>query len=177
MAIDHQCLQLAIEGDRCAQRIIYESLVDRVRRLVLRVVGESDADDITQDVFVKVFTKINSFRGASEFTTWVHRIAINEALQHLRRVQRRSAVPLIEETAGPTVDDSLMDWKELLEQAFSGIDAQSRVILELKEVERYSYAQIAELLEIPEGTVGSRLNRARRELRQQLMALGWEGNK
>lgn len=174
MAIEDQCIQLAITGDRSAQRTIYESLVDRVRRLTLRVVGESDADDVTQDVFVQVFAKIGSFRGESNFTTWVHRIAINEALQHLRRARRRATVPLMEETVGPPIQESQPELKEMLEQAFARIDGDSRLILALKEVERCSYAQIAELLGIPAGTVGSRLNKARRDLRQQLVALGWE---
>lgn len=175
MAIEDQCLQLAMGGDRSAQRIIYESLVDWVHRVVLRLVGHSHADDITQEVFIQVFTKLHSYRGAAEFSTWVHRIAINEALQHLRRVKRRATVPLLTEPAELRGGGNASEWSDLLEQAFSRIDGESRVILELKEVEGFSYAKIAHLLEIPEGTVGSRLNKARRELRQQLVALGWEG--
>ena len=175
MTVDDAVIQRAVDGDRLAQQTIYEALCDRVHRLVLRVVGESDVDDVTQDVFVHIFRKLGTFRRESEFTTWVHRLAINESLQHLRRVRRRSTIPLEENSMISRAAGNESEIKELFETAFSRIDGELRLLLELKEVERLSYSKIAELIGIPEGTVGSRLNRARRDLREQLTALGWEG--
>lgn len=176
MPIDAQCIQLAAQGNQDSQRAIYESLSARVHRLVLRMVGASDAEDVTQDVFIHLFAKLGSFRYESEFTTWVYRLAVNEALQHLRRARRRTTRPLVEDAAARTESGLGVELKELLDVALSRIDIELRLILELKEVDRLSYSEIAVIVEIPEGTVGSRLNRARRDLRNQLCALGWEGS-
>lgn len=174
MKVDAPCIQLAAQGDRAAQRMLYDSLVGRVYGLVLRIVGPNHAEDVTQDVFLRLFAKLGSFRHDSEFTTWVHRLAVNEALQYLRRLRRRATVPLVED-ALPAPEQPDVDLSELLEVALMQIDADLKMILELKEVEQLSYAEIAELLGIPAGTVGSRLNRARHDLREKLIALGWEG--
>ena len=175
MSIDARCIQLASDGDRNSQRIIYETLVERVYRLVLRIVGQSDADDVTQDLFLHLFPKLKSFRHESEFATWIHRLAVNEALQHVRRARRHATVQLTPNNTARTEGDNASEWKELFETAMSRIDSELRLILELKELEKMSYLQIAQIMGIPEGTVGSRLNRARRELRDQLLTLGWEG--
>jgi RNA polymerase sigma-70 factor (ECF subfamily) len=175
MSIDARCIQLASHGDRDAQRVIYEAHVERVYRLVLRLVGRSDAEDVTQNLFLQLFAKLKTFRHESEFATWVHRLAVNEALQHVRRVRRHAAVQLTSTNTAQVAVSNATDWKELFETAMSRIESELRLVLELKELEKMSYSQIAEILGIPEGTVGSRLNRARRELRDQLVALGWEG--
>ena len=86
-----------------------------------------------------------------------------------------SKISLAESEVIARTPDNQPDLKELLETALGRIDAELRLILELKELDRFKYSQIAEIVGIPEGTVGSRLNRARRELRHQLEALGWEG--
>jgi RNA polymerase sigma-70 factor, ECF subfamily len=174
MKVDAPCIKLAAQGDRAAQRRIYDSLVGRVYRSVLRIVGQDDAEDVTQEVFIRLFAKLGSFRHDSEFATWVYRLAVNEALQHLRRLRRRATVPLDEDTF-PATEPPDADLGELLEVALAQIDAELKMLLELKEVEQLSYAEIAELLGIPAGTVGSRLNRARHDLREKLIALGWEG--
>lgn len=179
MPIDARCIQLARHGDRDAQRVIYESLVARVHRLVLRIVGPSDAEDVTQNAFLHLFAKLSSFRHESEFATWAHRLAVNEALQHVRRVRRHVTMQLTPVDAIQVCRhascDQAADLKELLEKAMSRIDREQQLILELREMEQMSYSQIADVLGISEGTVGSRLNRARRELREHLLALGWEG--
>jgi RNA polymerase sigma-70 factor (ECF subfamily) len=175
MSIDARCIQFASDGDRDAQRTIYEAHVERVYRLVLRIVGASDAEDVTQNVFLHLFAKLKSFRHESELATWIHRLAANEALQHVRRMRRHTTVPLTATNTTQTAGNDATDWKELLETAMLRIDSELRLVLELKELEQMPYSQIAEILGIPEGTVASRLNRARRELRDQLVALGWEG--
>lgn len=176
--IPDSLVQLASQGDRGAQASLYEMLAGRVQRVVLRIVGADDADDVTQDVFINVFKKMHTFRFDSSFTTWVHRLAVNDALQHLRRSVRQSALPL--DPSRLTVNDQRsrdlnLEAKELFELAYARLDVELRVILELKEVEQMPYSEIAKVVGIPEGTVGSRLNRARRELRGHLVDLGWEG--
>jgi len=133
-------------------------------------------DDVTQDVFMRLFANLGSFRRESEFSTWVHRLAVNEGLQHLRKDRRRVLVPLDEAalTSRRGCESDQFERKELLEIALARLDDDSRILLHLKEVEQLSYAELAGILEIPEGTVGSRLNRARRDLKDRLLALGWE---
>lgn len=179
MSFDGRFVDLAAGGDRAAQRIVYEALFDRVWRLLLRIVGPTDVDDVTQDLFLRLFSNLGTFRQESEFTTWVHRMAVNEGLQHLRKVRRRPVVPLDEAALGIDRgrDSEQVDQRELLEVALARMDHDSRILLHLKEVEQLSYAELAGILEIPEGTVGSRLNRARRDLKHRLLALGWEGSK
>lgn len=163
------------KGDPAAQRKLYEASHQNVYRLMVRMVGLQDAADVTQQVFLQAFRKITQFSGRSQFGTWIYRVAVNEALQHIRR-SKRSREQLLEQEPmdrSPGNQENVDD-KELLEQALRKLDADLRSAFLLREVEGLSYGEIAEALEIPEGTVGSRLNRARKELKQQLSELGWE---
>lgn len=164
----------AAAGDRQAMRCLYEACVDRVYRLTVRMVGRQEADDLTQQVFLQAFAKLDQFRGGARFETWLYRLAVNESLQHLRREKRRQTQTLAVDPA-QHLPDRLLESEQaaLVQQALERIDPELRAILMLKEEERLSYREIAAAVEIPEGTVGSRLNRARRELRQELEKLGW----
>lgn len=92
MSLEDSLIRLAVTGDREAQRLVYESLRDSIGRLVSRIVDASDVDDVTQDIFLHVFCSLGSFRFECEFTTWVYRLAVNNALQHLRRKHHQVAV-------------------------------------------------------------------------------------
>lgn len=173
MSLEDSLIRLAVTGDREAQRLVYESLKDSISRLVSRVVDASDVDDVTQDIFLHMYCSLGSFRFESEFTTWAYRLAVNDALQHLRRKLRRPQVPLGNLEMPGQAQQNLIENNEMLYLALSKLDPELRVILHLKEEQEECYATIAEILRIPEGTVGSRLNRARRELKKELLALGW----
>ena len=163
-----------VAGDRDAMQQIYEHCSSRVYALMVRIVGRQDADDLTQQVFLQMFRKLDQFSGGSKLETWLYRLATNEALQHLRRKKRQTAQPLVAE---PSANDAnrLMESEkiQLLQAALSRIDPELRAILSLKEEQGLCYRDIAESIGIPEGTVGSRLNRARKELRNELEKLGW----
>lgn len=161
-------------GDRAAPRQLYDSCHQIVFRLVVRMVGLQDAADVTQQVFLQAFRSINQFKGQSRFETWLYRLAVNESLQHLRRNRRWRHHALDWEPMDETHHGDNVERKELLEHALARIDPELRSIFLLREVEGLSYRDIAEALQIPEGTVGSRLNRARRELKQHLSDLGFE---
>jgi len=175
-SIDENIVKRASTGERAAQRELYEYFRDRTFRVVRRIVGESDADDVTQECFLKVFAKLNTFRFESQFSTWLHRLVVNEALQHIRSRSRRKEYShsMLVEEMGHAAGVATMENAELLEVAMSRIAPELRVVFELKEVDELPYSEIAEIIGIPEGTVGSRLNRARTELREQLNQLGWE---
>jgi RNA polymerase sigma-70 factor (ECF subfamily) len=136
--------------------------------LAVRMVGLQDAADVTQQVFLQAFRSLKQFNGRSRFETWLYRLAINESLQHLRRNRRWRYHALDWEPMDDSHDEENSERRDLLEQALARIDPELRSIFLLRESECLSYRDIAEALEIPEGTVGSRLNRARRELRQIL---------
>ncbi len=162
-------------GERNAQRRLYELYHQKVYRLMVRTVGWQDAADLSQQVFLQLFRKIDQFAGRSKFKTWLYRLAVNEALQHLRREDRYKCRAIISEPISKhTPEDKLSENKELLEQALLRLEPELRSIFVLREVEGLSYRELAEAMGVPEGTVGSRLNRARRALQQHLTDLGWE---
>lgn len=163
-------------NDRQAQRGLYERYQQRIFLLMLRMTGVDDAADVTQRVFLQVFRRIGQFAGRARFDTWLYRVATNEALQHIRRRGRRPMGQLRVEPQDDRPDRrERLEQRELLERSLERLDPELRSIFLLRELEELSYREIAAALKIPEGTVGSRLNRARGELRQHLVELGWEG--
>lgn len=165
-------------GNRVYQRRIYEHLAPRIYRVIRRIVGPSDADDVMQNFVIQLFSKLKQFRFESSLETWSHRMAVNESLQHLRKNHREvermrkiadKTVVAISPTASVHKEEA-----ELLSAAMEKISGEQRALLQMKEVEGMGYQAIASILGIPEGTVGSRLNKARRDLRTSLIVLGWE---
>jgi RNA polymerase sigma-70 factor (ECF subfamily) len=157
-------------GDRDAMRAVYERYVDRIYGLVHRMTHNSDDSfDLVQSTFVRAFESIHGFNGKSDLGTWLHRIAVNQTLQHFRR--RRNEHAHLQrmphpESAAPT-DRSSAD---RLAAALPQLSDEHRAILILKYQQEMSYAEIAEVLQIAPGTIASRLNRARADLRRLLRA-------
>ena len=164
------------EGDRNAQRLLYERHNRDIYRLMVRMVGLDDANDLTQQVFLRLLVNIAQFSGRSRFETWLYRVAMNESLQFLRRRAReKDRVPLQEPADRARPHEVRVEHRELLQHGLERIDPELRSIFLLREAEQFSYQEIALILGISEGTVASRLNRARRQLRERLIELGWEG--
>lgn len=162
-------------GDPAARQALYSLCANRVYRLMVRMVGLEHAADVTQQVFLELFQKIDRFHGLSRFETWLYRLAVNEAYRYLRRERRWKHEALCcEPLDRRSCAERDRESKQMLDEALSRVDAESRSIFLLRECEGLSYREIAQVLEIPEGTVASRLNRARRELRGELCGLGWE---
>jgi RNA polymerase sigma-70 factor (ECF subfamily) len=158
-----------------AQRQLYEEHRGRVYRLMMRMVGRKDAADMTQQVFVQVLRTIGQFSGRSQFGTWLYRLAVNEALQHLRKRKRARLQSLEYDVVdGSTAHTQRCDETDLLESALARLEPDLRAMFLLREVEGLSYQDIGAALDIPQGTVGSRLNRARHLLRAYLVDLGWQ---
>ncbi|MBI1314311.1 sigma-70 family RNA polymerase sigma factor [bacterium] len=162
-------------GDRTAQRQLYELHHRRVYRLCVRLVGEQDASDLTQQVFLKLFRTISQFSGRSSFETWLHRVTVNECLQHTRSRSHRPEVALVTEPmAGTSESGSASESTELLHTALDRLAPELRTVFVLREIEELSYSELAETLDLSAGTVASRLNRARTQLKVLLTELGWE---
>ena len=159
-------------GDEVAFRDLYRAHAGRVYAVCLRMAGERGAaEELTQDVFVRAWERLRTFRGDSAFNTWLHRLAVNVVLMERRsRIRREQRVapaadPAVLERPGaaPPVGLSLD-----LEQAIAGLPQGAREVFVLHDVEGYRHAEIAELLGIAEGTSKAQLFRARRLLRQAL---------
>jgi RNA polymerase sigma-70 factor (ECF subfamily) len=150
---------------------------DRLYPTVLRLTGSAeDAHDLLQETFLRAYRKLSLFQGESSFYTWVYRIAVNLALSDRRR--RKSARPAVDlsgrETFDPADDPAQTDPAGPLERAerdarvqdaLSTLAPDHRAVVVLKDLDGLRYEEIAELLNIPVGTVRSRLHRARNELR------------
>lgn len=165
---ERRLIESCLRGERDAQRQFYEQFCENVYRLMFRMVGASDADDLTQQVFLRVFMKLDTFAGKSSFATWLYRLASNEALQFLRRSRRNNSMsPLRHEPIDECSSTSThIDQRDMLEWALNQLDPDLRAIILLREVEGMSYHDISMTLDIFEGTVASRLNRARKCLRE-----------
>ena len=176
------------EGEARAQRELYDLTVERIYRLLLRLTrNEQDALDLAQETYLRVFTKLDDFGGRSSFATWVYRIAVNEALQFLRRENRGQSRRLTTPDSAPNdsaararaadfAPDQGMD-AGAEDQTISRLDLSDalddltpidRSILLLRYQEGLDYRAIGEIAGCPEGTVASRLNRARSRLRKKL---------
>lgn len=167
-------IQACVGGDRDAMGRLYERCSGRVHALMVCVVGRQDADDAMQLAFIRVFRKLDRFSGESSLETWIYQVALNEALQFLRRRKRQSVGTLSRELEDRVSQGELrLEDAEVLDAGLAKLEPELRAVLTLKEVQDLSYAEIAEIMGIPEGTVGSRLTRARRELRVELERLGW----
>jgi len=168
-------VQRSLRGGRSAQRALYEACHPTIFRLMCRMVGRQEADDLTQQVFLQAFRRLNQFGRRSRFETWLYRLAVNEALQYLRKENRHKQQVLVHDVADHRRGhgEALVD-KELLECALERLDPELRSVFLLREVEQLGYRELAEVMDIPEGTVASRLNRARRLLQDHLVELGWE---
>ena len=162
------------KGHRSAQQQLYEACHQDVYGLMVRMVGREDASDVSQQVFMQVFRKIEQFQGQSKFRTWLYRLAVNESLQHLRKNKRKQQVLSHDPIDNRPSIYRQREAKDLLEAALERLEPLLRSIFLLKETQGLSYREIALATEIPEGTVGSRLNRARRQLKEHLIDLGWE---
>lgn len=163
----------AQQGDQAAFRVLYDAHVGRVFALCLRLTASrQEAEEHTQDVFVRAWERLESFRGESAFSTWLHRLAVNEVLQTRRSAGRRSArVTLVEDPEAweqPTTAHHAAGAAPDLEAAIARLPGGARAILILYDLEGYQHPEIADLLGIAEGTSKAQLHRARRLLREML---------
>ncbi len=161
---------LAAAGDVSAFERVYLLHLPRVHSLVRRMAGDRDTDELTQDVFVRVWQKLGSFRGDSAFSTWLHRLAVNVVIERFRaETARRQRLldgeEIFDTLAAPSRSRDLsMDFETALTRLPDG----AREIFVLHDVEGYKHREIAVMLEIATGTSKRQLHRARMMLRRHL---------
>lgn len=164
---DELLLRRARKGDRAAVDRLLRDHYDVVRSVCHRIVANpADADDAVQNALIAVVRALPSFDGRSKFSTWVYRIATNAALDEVRRIRRR-AVPTDHDTLAPPpanertgAVDAQIDVRAALEK----LPEEYRVAMVLRHVGDLDYADIAVILDVPVGTVRSRLARGRDQL-------------
>lgn len=198
MALDnagrHESLEDAkwVEQVKAGEAYAFNRLIrryqDRVFNTCWRLCGQrDDAQDLTQEAFLRAFRNIYTFRGESTFYTWLFRIAVNQVLSHRRSAARHSTISLDqagfrdhsqaselmrrvrqETTEDPKEHASRLEQQRLLVGALQSLDEEHRTVVVLRDVEGLDYRQIGFILDVPVGTVKSRLYRARSALRETI---------
>jgi RNA polymerase sigma-70 factor, ECF subfamily len=161
----------AAAGDVRAFERVYQAHLPRVHSLVRRMTAGRDCDELTQDIFVRLWQKIGSFRGDSAFATWLHRLAVNVVIERFRtdtarRQRLHDGEEIFETLAAPVRSGDLsMDFETALAKLPDG----AREIFVLHDVEGHKHHEIATLLDISVGTSKAQLHRARMMLRKHLV--------
>ena len=164
-------------GDRSALDTLLRRHYDRVHAVCRRIAGSRrDADDAAQEAMIGIVRGLAKFDGRSAFSTWAYRIATNAALDELRRRSRRPALHAVTDEGSPPViadptaereTEAVVD-RASLDAALAGLAADFRAAVVLRDVADLDYAEIAEVLQIPVGTVKSRIARGRAQLAESL---------
>lgn len=165
---DSALIERARSGEMAAFEGLYRRHVGRVYALCLRMTGvPADAEDCTQQTFIKAWEKLDSFRGDSSFATWLHRIAVNEVLGRQRKRSRRGVhLELVDDGAGlaPLRMTPHTDAGIDLERAIGALPDGARAVFVLYAVNGYSHREASEMLGIAVGTCKAQLHRARKLL-------------
>lgn len=177
------------ERDERAFREMVEEHQDRVFNLLYRMIGaREEARDLAQEVFVTVFKSIDQFRGDSKLSTWLYRIAANHCKNRIKYLSRRhdrdtgvlddvaekasaaqGGVPIASgHIAGPHAALEGAETERLVQRAIAELDEDQRLVVVLRDIEELSYEEIGAITGLPEGTVKSRLHRARLALKEKL---------
>jgi RNA polymerase sigma-70 factor, ECF subfamily len=165
-----QLIQRACEGDGRAVKALYDRYGPRVYAVVRRIAGDDElARDYAQEAWIRAIRALPTFRGDARFSTWLHRIAVNAALQASRKVEtrRRYEGPVPEEVAlAPVSSDALL--QQRLEAALDRLPDGMRQVLILHDVEGYTHEEIGEAMGVTAGTSKSQLFKARAKMRELL---------
>jgi RNA polymerase sigma-70 factor (ECF subfamily) len=163
------------DGDQAAFQILVKRHKEKVRNIVYLTMSNSSlVDDIAQEVFITVYRKLKNFRFESQFTTWLYRITVNKCKDQLRKKNvRRIFMPLqeSEEVSHSLTSVEDKDVSKVVMEAVSKLPIKLRIPLMLKDIEGFSYQEIAESLECEMGTVKSRIFRARERLKTILQPM------
>nr|WP_183984784.1 sigma-70 family RNA polymerase sigma factor [Deinobacterium chartae] len=172
---DSQLLKLA-RRDAAAFEALIRRHAPRVHALATSLVGAASADDVVQEVFFSVYRNLARFRFEAEFSTWLHRIALNACYNQLRRKQPEPISDLEPVLVSPLESPECLaersQLRELIEAGMRGLPPEQREAFALREFSGLEYAQIAQITGAQLGTVKSRINRAKAALRSYLTARG-----
>lgn len=188
--LEHSLLKRLRDRDERAFRELVAAHRDRVFNITYRMLGNrAEAEDVAQEVFITVFKQIDTFEERSKFTTWLYRVAVNHTknrIKYLSRRQDKNKDELDDNAHSPgsngaigqamprAPDAALEDAKmgDILREAVQSLDEEQRTVVILRDIEDLSIEEICEITGMPDGTVKSRLHRARLALRKKLERAG-----
>lgn len=170
LADDVELIAACRRGEARAMELLYHQYKRRVFGIIHRIVGHSDSEEVAQEVFVRIFRALGSFRGESALSTWIYRLTVNAALSYVAKRARRNevgdeALVALPAEAAPQGDPGL---RNRIEIALGQLPAGYRAILVLHDVEGLSHEECAEILECRIGTCKSQLHKARARMRELL---------
>jgi RNA polymerase sigma-70 factor (ECF subfamily) len=180
---DEQAMwRVQTQDDHAAFALLVERWREKIRQLCIRMTGNPHtSDDLVQEVFARVFDKRRDFRAASKFSTWLWRIAVNRCYDELRRPASRATTESLDDESSTVILDinvadvrtprdalAMQEEAELVRQALMRLPENYRTVLVLRHYENLKLREIAEVLEVPEGTVSSRMAEALAQLTQLL---------
>lgn len=185
---EKELIEKAAQGDQDAFAQLLELHQSKVYSLTLRLTGSpEDAAELTQETFFNAWRGLPRFHAESKFSTWLYRLATNATIDFLRREKRRRAVPVTslsqedepnraldipDQRFTPQTELERRELREAIERGLGQLSDEHRQVLVLRELNGLSYGEIAQILNIEEGTVKSRISRARLALRKILLADG-----
>ena len=177
--IDGRVIEACQQGDRDAFQLLFETYKDKVFSIAVYSIGgdHAMADDVTQQIFLKLFTAIKQFRGESEFTTWLYRLVVNACLDERRRRKRwlpwGETVPVKNpgDVRSQEKQFARLEVSEAVQLAIAELKPSFRLPILLKYIEGLSYEEIATVMGCSKGTVASRLNRGHSQLAKRLSHL------
>ena len=185
--VDQILVECVLNGDKQAFELLVLKYQRKLMRLVLFFIKDhAEAEDIVQEAFIKAYKGLSSFRGESAFYTWLYRIGVNSAKNHInsqkRRVQTSSDNDTQDKDISSELDglnesntpDSVLASKQLAEkvnEAMNSMQEELRIAISLREIDGMSYEEIADMMECPIGTVRSRIFRAREVIANKIRPL------
>ena len=181
---ERQLVRRLRERDEGAFRELVSEHRDRIYNLTLRMLGnKAEAEDVAQEVFISVFKTIDTFREESKFSTWLYRVVVNHCKNRIKYLARRHdrSQDELDENVGSVAEagppgpmrrpDRAVEGAQLemvLQEAIASLDEDHRAVVVLREIEDLSIEEICEITGLPDGTVKSRLHRARLALRKKM---------
>jgi RNA polymerase sigma-70 factor, ECF subfamily len=170
LADDVALIAACRRGEARAMELLYHQYKRRVFGIIHRIVGNNDAEEVAQEVFVRIFRALGSFRGESALSTWIYRLSVNAALSYVGKRSRRNevgeeALLAVAAEPMPMTDPGL---RARIEVALGQLPAGYRAILVLHDVEGLSHEECAEILDCRIGTCKSQLHKARARMREFL---------
>ncbi|OGP58915.1 MAG: hypothetical protein A2V67_20740 [Deltaproteobacteria bacterium RBG_13_61_14] len=176
-----------LKGNQSSFNRLVLKYQNKIFNLCYRMLGDqAEAEDVAQDVFVTLFRSVKTFRGDSLFSTWVFRITVNHCKNRLKYLTRRNyfrtqsldqPLPTEEGEVTPDVEDDgetpeeilvTSEIQDLIQRKIGELDEEHRTAIVLRDIQGLSYQEIADILHLKEGTVKSRIHRARLELKEKL---------
>jgi len=183
---DSECVRRLQRGETDAFEVLVRRHEKTIFNLVYRMLGDYDeATEISQEVFLSAYRAIGQFRGDANFSTWLYRIALNQAstrrknlhTRQQRYVPMEATEPVSDPQPGPAETMEKKEIRERVQQALNRLEPEDATVILMRDLQDVPYEEVARVLEIPVGTVKSRLHRARQALKSQLASYFYAGRK